>query len=82
MEETQKHHFTSHPQTLVPPQQDYKSNAEKARQELHMKDYKSRQLKIRFSSPGTALKIRNLSTWVTNELLEKAFSVSTLPSEG
>ncbi|KAK8380201.1 hypothetical protein O3P69_016676 [Scylla paramamosain] len=54
---------------------DYKSNAEKARQELHMKDYKGRQLKIRFSSPGTALKIRNLSTWVTNELLEKAFSV-------
>ncbi|KAK3872549.1 hypothetical protein Pcinc_015163 [Petrolisthes cinctipes] len=54
---------------------DYKSNAEKARQELHLKDYKGRQLKIRFSSPGTALKIRNLSTWVTNELLEKAFSV-------
>ena len=41
-----------------------------------MKEYKGRQLKIRFSSPGTALKIRNLSTWVTNELLEKAFSVS------
>ncbi|XP_042232815.1 hrp65 protein-like isoform X2 [Homarus americanus] len=54
---------------------DFKSNAEKARQELHLKDYKGRQLKIRFSSPGTALKIRNLSTWVTNELLEKAFSV-------
>ncbi|ROT61875.1 Hrp65 protein [Penaeus vannamei] len=54
---------------------DYKSNAEKARQELHLKDYKGRQLKIRFSSPGTALKVRNLSTWVTNELLEKAFSV-------
>lgn len=54
---------------------DFKSNAEKARQELHLKDYKGRQLKIRFSSPGTALKIRNLSTWVTNELLERAFSV-------
>lgn len=47
-----------------------------------MKDYKGRQLKIRFSSPGTALKIRNLSTWVTNELLEKAFSVSVIPTLG
>lgn len=45
-----------------------------------MKEYKGRQLKIRFSSPGTALKIRNLSTWVTNELLEKAFSVSVVLS--
>ncbi|KAA0191839.1 hypothetical protein HAZT_HAZT005230, partial [Hyalella azteca] len=54
---------------------DFKSNAEKARQELHLKEYKNRQLKIRFSSPGTALKVRNLSTWVTNELFEKSFSV-------
>ena len=56
--------------------QDFKSNAEKARQELHLREYKNRQLKIRFSSPGTALKVRNLSSWVTNELLEKSFSVS------
>ncbi|RXG67245.1 Hrp65 protein [Armadillidium vulgare] len=55
---------------------DYKANAEKSKQELHLKEYKGRQLKIRFSNPGTALKIRNLSPWVTNELLEKAFGVN------
>ena len=55
--------------------QDYKSNAEKARQELHLKEYKNRQLKIRFSSPGTSLKVRNISPWVTNELLHKSFEV-------
>jgi len=54
---------------------DYKSNAEKARQELHLKEYKNRQLKIRFSSPGTSLKVRNISPWVTNELLHKSFEV-------
>ncbi|CAL4207004.1 unnamed protein product, partial [Meganyctiphanes norvegica] len=54
---------------------DYKVNAEKARLELNMKEYHGRQLKIRFSSPGTALKIRNLSSWVTNELLEISFGV-------
>lgn len=54
---------------------DFKSNAEKARQDLHLKEYKNRQLKIRFSSPGTTLKVRNISPWVTNELLHKSFEV-------
>lgn len=54
---------------------DYKVNAEKARLELNMKEYHGRQLKIRFSSPGTALKVRNFSPWVTNELLELSFGV-------
>merc|ERR1712106_245442 len=54
---------------------DYKVNAEKARSELNMKEYHGRQLKIRFSSPGTALRIRNLSSLVSNELLEISFAV-------
>jgi len=54
---------------------DYKVNAEKARSELHMKDYKGRQLRIRFSPPGSALKVRNLSPLVSNELLEISFGV-------
>ena len=54
---------------------DYKVNAEKAKQELHLKNIKNCRIIVRFSSPGCALKIRNLSPWVTNELLEVAFGV-------
>lgn len=36
---------------------------------------KGRSLKVRFAPPGAAIKVKNLTPWVTNELLEKAFSV-------
>lgn len=36
---------------------------------------KGRVLRVRFATHGAALKVRNLSPWVSNELLEKAFSL-------
>lgn len=55
---------------------DYKSNAVKAQVELNNKSINGRELRIRHSpTPGTALKVRNLSPHVTTELLEKVFEV-------
>jgi len=55
---------------------DYKSNAVKAQVELNNKSINGRELRIRLSpTPGTALKVRNLSPHVTTELLEKVFEV-------
>ena len=38
-----------------------------------MKDGKS--LRVRFATHGAALKVKNLSPWVSNELLEASFSI-------
>ena len=36
---------------------------------------KGRALKVRFAPHSAAVKVKNLTPWVSNELLEKAFSV-------
>lgn len=36
---------------------------------------KGRPLKVRFAPNSTAVKVKNLTQYVTNELLEKAFSI-------
>ncbi|KAF0308772.1 Protein no-on-transient A [Amphibalanus amphitrite] len=54
---------------------DYRENAEKARQALNGTMRNGRLLKVRFSSIGSSLKVKRLSPWVSNELLELAFSV-------
>lgn len=54
---------------------DYRTNAERAKRELDGFMRKNRPLKVRFAPVGAAIKVRNLTQWVTNELLEYAFSV-------
>lgn len=54
---------------------DYHINAEKAKRELDGIVRKGRTLKVRFAPNGATLKVKNLTTWVTNELLHIAFSV-------
>lgn len=54
---------------------DYHSNAEKAKRELDGSVLKSRNLKIRFAPNSATVKVRNLTPFVTNELLHYAFSV-------
>ncbi|XP_043484125.1 hrp65 protein-like [Leptopilina heterotoma] len=54
---------------------DYRLNAEKAKHELDGSQRKGRALKVRFAPSSSAVKVKNLTPWVSNELLEKAFSV-------
>ncbi|GLG93257.1 LOW QUALITY PROTEIN: Hrp65 protein [Gryllus bimaculatus] len=54
---------------------DYRANAEKAKRELDGSLRKGRALKVRFAPHSACIKVKNLTPWVTNELLEKAFSV-------
>lgn len=54
---------------------DYHSNAEKAKRELDGSVLKSRNLKIRFAPNSATVKVKNLTGFVTNELLHYAFSV-------
>lgn len=54
---------------------DYHSNAEKAKRELDGTVLKSRNLKIRFAPNSSTIKVKNLTPFVTNELLHYAFSV-------
>jgi hypothetical protein len=55
--------------------QDYRANAEKAKRELDGQMRKGRALKVRFAPHSAAVKVKNLTPWVSNELLEKAFAV-------
>jgi proline- and glutamine-rich splicing factor len=55
--------------------QDYRANAEKVKRELDGQMRKGRALKVRFAPHSAAVKVKNLTPWVSNELLEKAFSV-------
>lgn len=55
--------------------QDYKANASKALRELDNTVIKNRHLKVRAASISEGLRIKNLSSYVSNELLEKAFSI-------
>lgn len=54
---------------------DYRENAEKAKRELDGKLHNGRNLRIRFAPHQGALKVKNLGSWVSNELLHRAFSV-------
>jgi proline- and glutamine-rich splicing factor len=59
----------------APSFQDYRANAEKAKRELDGQMRKGRALKVRFAPHSAAVKVKNLTPWVSNELLEKAFAV-------
>lgn len=54
---------------------DYRMNAEKAKRELDGSVRKGRNIKVRFAPNGATLRVKNLTQWVTNELLNVAFSV-------
>lgn len=54
---------------------DFHCNAEKAKRELDGHALKGRNLKIRFAPNGSTIKVRNLTQYVTNELLYTAFSI-------
>ncbi|XP_059478422.1 hrp65 protein-like isoform X2 [Neocloeon triangulifer] len=54
---------------------DYRASAEKARRELDGTPRRGKVLKIRFAPHGAIIKVRNLTPYVSNELLETAFSV-------
>ncbi|CAH1155161.1 unnamed protein product [Phaedon cochleariae] len=54
---------------------DYHCNAERAKRELDGTVFKSRNLKIRFAPNSGSVKVKNLSSMVSNELLHYAFSV-------
>lgn len=55
--------------------QDYRVNAEKAKHELDGTMRKGRALKVRFAPHSSTIKVKNLTPWISNELLERAFSV-------
>uniref|UniRef100_A0AAR5PVJ7 RRM domain-containing protein n=1 Tax=Dendroctonus ponderosae TaxID=77166 RepID=A0AAR5PVJ7_DENPD len=52
---------------------DYHANAEKAKRELDGTLLKGRSLKIRFAPNSATIKLRNLTQFVTNELLYHSF---------
>ncbi|GFV54158.1 hypothetical protein TNCV_1027301 [Trichonephila clavipes] len=54
---------------------DTRQNAENAKAALDFTLKDGKQLRVRFATHGAALKVKNLSSWVSNELLESAFSV-------
>nr|CAB3262909.1 uncharacterized protein LOC100184998 [Phallusia mammillata] len=53
---------------------DTRANAEKAKWELDGTLLKNRPLRVRFATHGAALSVKNLSPYVSNELLGEAFS--------
>jgi len=54
---------------------DYRSTAEKAKRELDGFSIRNRNLRVRFAPLGSTIKVKNLTNYVTNELLELGFSV-------
>lgn len=54
---------------------DTKQNAEAAKSALDFSVKDGKALRVRFATHGAALKVKNLSEWVSNELLEAAFSI-------
>lgn len=54
--------------------QETRALAEIAKAELDDFPMRGRQLRVRFATHSAALSIRNLSSFVSNELLEEAFS--------
>jgi proline- and glutamine-rich splicing factor len=54
---------------------DKRENAEAARAALDGIHRNGRTIRVRFATHCASLRVRNLSPWVSNELLEKAFSI-------
>ncbi|XP_072379509.1 protein no-on-transient A-like isoform X1 [Diabrotica undecimpunctata] len=54
---------------------DYNCNARKAKKELDGSTLRSRNLKIRLAPVSSSVKVKNLTPYVTNELLVYAFSI-------
>ncbi|XP_054717800.1 splicing factor, proline- and glutamine-rich-like isoform X2 [Uloborus diversus] len=54
---------------------DTRQNAENAKAALDFTVKDGKSLRVRFATHGAALKVKNLSPWVSNELLEASFSV-------
>lgn len=54
---------------------DFHANAEKAKRELDGTQRKGRSLRVRFAPNGTILRVKNLTPFVSNELLYRAFEV-------
>lgn len=54
---------------------DYHLNAEKAKRELDGSNRKNRQIRIRFAPNATTIRVKNLTQWISNELLFKAFEI-------
>ena len=54
---------------------DYHINAEKAKKELDGSMRKNRALRIRFAPNATSVRVKNLTPFVSNELLYKSFEV-------
>lgn len=54
---------------------DTRINAEHAKQELDGHHLKGRHIRVRFASHGAAVRVKNLSPFVSNEYLEKSFSI-------
>ncbi|KAJ8678646.1 hypothetical protein QAD02_014433 [Eretmocerus hayati] len=54
---------------------DFRINAEKAKRELDGSVRKGRVLKVRFAPHSSVIKVKNLTPWVSNELLAHSFSV-------
>jgi len=53
---------------------DTRANAESARAALDSKTYEGKTLRVRLAAHAAALRVKNLSSTVTNELLEYAFA--------
>ncbi|CAB3363781.1 Hypothetical predicted protein [Cloeon dipterum] len=54
---------------------DYRASAENAKKELDGTQRRGKVLKIRFAPHGAIIKVKNLTSFVSNELLETAFGV-------
>ncbi|UYV67233.1 PSPC1 [Cordylochernes scorpioides] len=56
------------------PKEETRQVAERAKAEIDGIQKDGRVLRVKFASNGAAVKVKNLSPWVTNELLETAFA--------
>lgn len=54
---------------------DYHANAERAKKELDATMRKNKPVRIRFAPNATTIRVKNLTNFVSNELLYKAFEV-------
>lgn len=54
---------------------DFHANAERAKRELDGSMQKNRPIRIRFAPNATTIRVKNLTPFVTNELLHKSFEV-------
>lgn len=54
---------------------DYHANAERAKRELDGSTHKNRQIRIRFAPNATTVRVKNLTPFVSNELLHRSFEI-------